>query len=140
MNDCIEWHLYRNKDGYGTVSYRGKRGVRAHRLAYVRAKGIDIDDIEGMVVRHKCDNPGCVNPDHLEIGTQKDNMQDAIARGRKAMFRGSELGSSKLTESDIPAIRRLMASGVRQERIGEMFGVSQNVISQIKRGRIWRHA
>ena len=76
--DCHVWTGTRYVSGYGRVKWQGKP-IRAHRYAYERDHG-PIPD--GLVVRHKCDNPPCVNPEHLEIGTYQDNVNDMIARGR----------------------------------------------------------
>ena len=80
MDDCIEWTGSVDRDGYGKLEkwHNGKRVQFAHRWAYIQAHG---DIPEGMCVRHKCDNRPCINPDHLEVGTHADNMQDRLARG-----------------------------------------------------------
>lgn len=78
---CWEWHGTKNEHGYGLVNLHraGLHQARAHRLMYERFVG-PIPD--GLMIRHKCDNPPCVNPDHLVPGTQQDNMNDMVARGR----------------------------------------------------------
>jgi len=76
---CWEWHLRLLSDGYGQVMYEGVMW-RAHRLALV----LDGDDPTGSLVLHSCDNPPCVNPDHLRIGTHVDNHNDMVERGRAA--------------------------------------------------------
>lgn len=81
MAECIEWTKYRLPFGYGQTTHRGKVRL-AHRVAYIEAHGLELDDISGMVVMHRCDNPGCVNPDHLELGTRADNNRDMAAKGR----------------------------------------------------------
>ena len=83
--------------------------------------------LRGHVVRHKCDNKSCLNPDHLEVGTQRENIQDAIDRGRMA---------SKLTEKDIEFIR---SSTLSQRRLGKLLGVSPTVIWHVRNGSKWRH-
>src|SRR5690349_13982377 len=80
---CIEWDGTRHVKGYGQITIRG-RTVRAHRLAWEKANG---PIPEGMMVCHKCDNPPCINPEHLFLGTSKDNAQDSIIKGRRWALR-----------------------------------------------------
>jgi hypothetical protein len=112
----------------------------AHRVSYELFKG-EIPD--GHVVCHKCDVRNCVNPDHLFVGTYKDNMQDAARKGRmnwKSKDRklpvGEQHHSAKLTTEDVIAIRQLPISGVEA---AQRFGVRPITISRIRRGLIWRH-
>lgn len=101
---CTEWLWSRFPDGYGRIKHKG-RDVPVHRLAYCQANGIDMESIKGLVVRHKCDNKGCCNPDHLEIGSQRDNMRDKIERGRANSPRGESNGSSVLTDAQVEEMR-----------------------------------
>lgn len=78
---CHEWSGSRTAGGYGLVG--NTKRVRVHRLSWELANGSTIPD--GMVIRHKCDNPPCINPEHLEIGTHADNMADMFSRGRRPM-------------------------------------------------------
>lgn len=87
-------------EGYGMFWFGG-RAQRAHRLAWVLLRG---PIPKGMVLRHKCDNPRCVNPDHLEPGTQMDNVRDMLEREREA--KGEKNGAAKLTEAQVRAIRQ----------------------------------
>lgn len=77
-DSCWNWKAYTDKDGYGIFSLQNKNH-RAHKLAYLWNKG---EIPEGLNVCHSCDNPSCVNPDHLWLGTQKDNQQDMAQKGR----------------------------------------------------------
>lgn len=132
---CWEWNRYRMPCGYGRIRHEGSMEL-AHRLSY-RAFNGDIPD--GMVVRHKCDNKCCVNPEHLEIGTQKDNVHDAISRGNFSHLehsRGSAHPTSKLTEDNVLEI---LNSNDTQRALATRYGVSFQLISQIKRGIIWQH-
>jgi hypothetical protein len=79
VNDCWEWQAAKNTKGYGVFSFKGK-DVKAHRWSYEYHNNISLNPKE--CVCHRCDNPVCVNPDHLWIGTQQDNIQDMIAKGR----------------------------------------------------------
>ena len=78
MNNCIEWRGYTNKAGYGVKTWNRKHKL-LHRVAWEWANG---PILEGAHVLHRCDNPPCVNPNHLFLGTQADNMKDMIAKGR----------------------------------------------------------
>jgi len=110
---------------------------RAHRWA---AKYIAGWDIEGWFVCHHCDNPPCVNPDHLFLGTAWDNSQDMKIKGRrKGICNGSQHGRAKLTEADIPVIRDLLAQGEMLKTIAAQFGVAPETIGDIKHGRHWGH-
>ena len=127
---CWLWTGPVDESGYGRFRI-GRSKVRVHRLSYE----MHCDAIPaGMVVRHRCDVPGCVNPDHLEIGTPSDNVQDKVARGRQA--RGERLPSVKLTEEDVRSIKAM--DGTHRE-IGARFGVSHGIVGNIKRGKDWRH-
>lgn len=77
-NGCWEWQKYKNEWGYGRLRHNGKK-VLAHRASYEVFKG-DFD--KNLLVCHSCDNPSCVNPDHLFLGTNKDNVDDCISKGR----------------------------------------------------------
>lgn len=98
---CWEWQGYRMPAGYGQIGIDGRVDV-THRVAWSIANGKKIP--AGLVVRHKCDNPPCINPAHLELGTHADNVQDAVDRGRVA--RGFRLPHTRLTEDDVREIRR----------------------------------
>lgn len=89
-----------------------------------------------MVVMHSCDNPRCVNPEHLSLGTQADNVADMIAKGRKVTVPNNK-NARKLGDVDISRIRDLLAGGVMGAKIAEEFGVSGSTISRIKLGKTW---
>lgn len=135
--DCVPWKGHKRADGYGYVWVAGRGRRYAHRVVYCQAKGISLDDIDGQVVRHKCDNPNCVNPEHLEIGTQTDNMKDALTRNRNA--KKSAHGRAKLTEAEISAIRAEY-TGFRGQQImlAQKYNVSQPTISYIVNQKIWK--
>jgi hypothetical protein len=79
--NCIEATGFKSPKGYCRAQLNGKRHL-AHRVSYVLSRGISIEDINGYLVCHKCDNPSCINPDHLFLGTNKDNLDDMREKGR----------------------------------------------------------
>ena len=112
----------------------------AHRMSYEVFKG---SIPEGLCVCHRCDIPLCVNPDHLFLGTVRDNTYDMIVKGRKwiGVSRRKSDGlpsGSKLTPEKVKSIKRMLAEKISQEKIAKMFGVAQGTISFIKRGETWK--
>lgn len=132
-SDCIEWTGYRCPKGYGQVKYEGKM-EKAHRVAWAKANGKPIP--RGRVVRHTCDNPPCVNPAHLKVGTQQDNVDDMISRGRQPSRVGVNNGRGKLTEAQVLAIRE---SPGTQRAIAKVFGISKSQVHNIRSGAQWSH-
>jgi hypothetical protein len=118
--------------GYGWFRINGVYHY-AHRAAYeaVHGDGSAAD----LVVRHRCDNPICVNPDHLEIGTAKDNAQDRIQRGRSN--NGARNGMSKFTLADATTAKVMAGFGFYQREVADLFDVDQSAISLILTGRRW---
>ena len=104
---CWELHGTRDKDGY-VVFYAEGKNQHSHRAAY---KEWVCPIPEGMVVRHKCDNPPCINPKHLELGTVQDNVNDREERGRRTPARGEKNGYAKLTWDNVNDIRSLWSTG-----------------------------
>lgn len=91
-----------------------------------------------MIVRHRCDNPPCINPDHLELGTNADNMRDMSTRGRS--LRGEKNPKAKLTEDDVRTIRRRYAEeGISTTRLGDEYGISSPMVSYIVLRKNWSH-
>lgn len=130
---CWEWTGVIIPDGYGQVGCRHKK---THRVAYELMVG-PIPD--GLCVLHRCDNPPCVNPDHLFLGTVADNNADRDAKGRHRALQGSANGSAKLDERRVCEIREMLRNGVRGVDIAREFGVSPSAVSLIATGRRWDH-
>ncbi len=128
--ECIEWQGSRDSSGYGTISIFGKN-VKAHREA-LRRSGVEVD---GYFVLHSCDNPSCVNVDHLRVGTAQDNADDMTSRGRQA--RGWRNARRKLSDADVDAIR---LSDAAAADLARTYGVSRQHIYKIRSGiqRPWR--
>lgn len=132
-NGCWEWAANRFPKGYGCFKLNGKSNA-AHRISYK----IHVGEIkERMVICHKCDNPCCVNPNHLFMGTQKENLQDRNLKGRS--IKGHKNGRCILTEKDIPIIKSLLKEKIDQRDIAKKFGVAQTTISSIKLNKSWSH-
>ena len=134
--ECGCWLWLGPVMGTGKYQYGCIAGttIYAHRKSYELYKGkIPV----GSVVRHTCDTPLCVNPEHLICGTQADNLQDAFARGR-LNNQGEQHGNAKLTEENIFEILHLLKTTTLSQRvIGERFSVGQDQISRIKNGKRW---
>ena len=133
MSGCKLWTGHANDQGYGCLRHEGKMR-KAHVLAFINATGIV--PARGQVVRHRCDNPSCIEETHLLLGTQKDNVADCRQRGRMWMPRGEANSTSKLTDEKVLEI--LLATGTQTE-IAERFGVSQQLISRVRLRQGWGH-
>ena len=131
---CWLWCGGTNERGYGIIGLgRREQGVaKAHRVAYSLYRCDPAD----AVVMHQCDNPACVNPDHLRLGTLGDNSRDCVAKGRNFIpdNRGERAKWAKLTLADVNEIRRKEMTGVEYAR---RYGVSKSAIYEIWRGNNW---
>lgn len=132
LSDCWFWIAHINEHGYGKMS-----DVLAHRTSWIIHKGeIPI----GMQVLHKCDVRSCVNPDHLFIGNQNDNMKDMAKKNRGKNRINGELNlQHKLTESDVLEIRELYKSLKDEKKLAEKFNVNRTTIYKIIKRQTWRH-
>lgn len=130
---CWTWTGYRQDNGYGQMRYRRKL-LAAHRASYEAYVG-KIPD--GMIVCHKCDNPSCVNPAHLFIGTHADNVADKVSKNRQA--KGINNGRAKLTERRVRRIRQETASGATRAELAKRYNVDPKTIRLIAERRTWRH-
>lgn len=127
---CIRFTGHLDGEGYGRIMVARVKYM-AHRLSYSLNNG-PIPD--GYVVRHKCDNPSCINPEHLEVGTQADNIADKVSRGRQA--RGSGVGRAILTEE---SVREIRSSPLKVSELSTLYGVSVVSIRNILRRKTWQH-
>lgn len=135
LSACIEWSGPRDNRGYGIINSPGRRRTKAHRAAMAEIYGWDA--LVGKNVNHHCDNPGCVNTEHLYIGTQAENVQDALARGRHRGGIGEKNSHAKLTVEQVREIRAAVDATRRQ--LAEQYDVTPELIGQIIRGQRWRH-
>lgn len=130
---CWGWKGCTVGGGYACIKRSGT-SMYMHRYVYEQAVG---PIPAGMIVRHKCDNPICTNPDHLEIGTHKDNSRDMSERGRTLI--GPRNPAAKLDEGKVADIKRAIRGGESQSSLARRYGVCQQAISNINRGLVWRH-
>ena len=140
-NGCWKWQAGKNEAGYGTFMFQ-RKNVYAHRESYE----IHFGPIPpGMCVLHKCDNPSCVNPGHLFLGTNADNTADMLEKGRwrqpaRNPRRGEKHPMSKLTWKQVDEMRRLYATGEhRQIDLARQYGISTTNTCDIIHNRTWVH-
>ncbi len=133
---CWEWtDDVHGGFGYGRL-WRNGRYHRAHRVSYELHKG-EIPD--GMQVNHTCNNSSCVNPDHLYLGTQRDNIDDRVRADRSHRPQGVKHPMVKLTEDKVLQIRQMIKTGMYHRIIAEVFGVHKVTISDINTRKRWAH-
>lgn len=164
--ECWIWTAGRDRDGYGCAHF-SRKPIRAHRASWILTNGSIPDD--KPCVLHRCDNPPCVRPDHLWVGTTDDNNKDMAAKGRvgslfgdesfarrhpdrlargdrhgsrthpERVRRGEAHRSAKLTDPQVREIVRRLDCGERQQSLADEYGVARSVVSKISRRQIWRH-
>lgn len=131
-NGCDEWIAAKNEEGYGRFLMNGINR-RAHNVAWELACG---PIPEGMMVCHRCDNPSCVNPHHLFLGSNSDNMRDMLAKGRSGHLKGEVHPKAKLQPADIARIR---SSLLTNTELAREYNVTRKAIAFIREGVNWRH-
>lgn len=135
-NGCWIWQKSFGSHGYGNIATGGSRNETVHRVSHE----VFIGEIpKGQLVLHSCDNRKCCNPEHLRSGTHKDNVSDAQSRSRHVnppRMIGSKHVNSKLTEADVVEI---FTSPLSQRKLAAMYGISQKLVFNIKRGKSWQH-
>jgi len=134
--DCWEWTGSKNHNGYGQIreGASGSRLLLAHRVSWEIENGLIQ---KGLCVLHRYDNPSCVNPAHLFLGTVADNNHDMIKKGRDIKACGEEQGSVILTEQDVHEVRQMLSRSISQRVIAKKYGVTHMAISNINTGKTW---
>ena len=130
---CLEWQRDHLPSGYAVIGFQGKRWL-GHRLTYTLTRG---PIPQGQIICHRCDNPSCVNPSHLFLGTHADNAADRDRKGRQPL--GSARVGAILHENVVPGIRHAYASGVSITEISRHYEVARETIRDLIRGKTWRH-
>lgn len=133
-NECWEWKASTRRGGYGQFT-SGTQRV-AHRFSWELHNG---KIPSGLIVCHKCDNPKCVNPNHLFLGTYKDNMSDKTAKGRGRYAYGESSGHAKLTNEKVMAARFEYSNGALIKDIAKKYGVTKEPMRRAIRGLSWKN-
>lgn len=129
---CWEWQGHKKKSGYGQFKFQGQQWL-AHRWAvfFYRPESFKV----APCVCHSCDNPSCVNPDHLFIGTYSDNAIDRESKGRGRKLAGDNSTSAKLTWDIVQSIRQDSRNG---PTLAALYGVSRSTINRVKSYKMWK--
>lgn len=133
-NDCWNWVGGKDGGGYGCFSSSMMKERKSHRISWILHYG---EIPNGMHILHHCDNPSCVNPNHLFIGKNVDNVRDKIRKGRIGDFSGTRNGMCKLTENEVLNIRKLHDEGVSYRMLSKKFNIGMTQIGRIIRKESW---
>lgn len=134
-NDCWNWTASKDAYGYGNMLW-GDRVLKAHRISYMLVCGSVPDD---LCVCHTCDNRACVNPNHLWLGTNADNVRDKQQKGRVGALKGEQHYNARLTQESVETIRnRYNNGGISYDKLAKEYGVSKSQIYNIVKGIKWQ--
>jgi hypothetical protein len=133
MSDqCWTWTWSKNRKGYGQFYFRGSIKL-AHRVSWILHNG---EIADGLYVCHTCDNPACVRPDHLFLGTLADNNRDMFSKGRAGILRGEDHPFAKMSDEIVRKIRESSDGGRAAAR---SFGVPWSTFKSIRSRKSWKH-
>jgi hypothetical protein len=134
---CWLWLRFCDARGYGRIHYKGQAAL-AHRVAYECIRGAIPPKLH---LCHKCDNPGCVNPDHMFVGTPADNVADMLRKGRESRaprpyHQGRGNPNAKITED---VVRAILLSPLKQREAAAAFGVAPSWVQRVRKREVWKH-
>ncbi len=132
-NGCLEWFGAVNSKGYGKLTIN-KKTIAAHRLSYQDHYKVDIS---GQLLMHICDNPKCINPKHLVMGTIKDNINDKVTKGRQ--LKGAQCHNARLNEDIVRDILSLHSNDIRNSVIARKYNIALSHVNNIVNRKIWKH-
>lgn len=135
IGECWVFRGYIGHKGYGQVSWQGHTH-NAHRVMYA----LEVGPIpEGMLVCHTCDNRPCINPAHLFLGTDRDNYNDMVSKGRNVVPLGTANGHATITECEVLKIREMLNRGLPPAAVARTMKISKHIVCGIHRGKNWKH-
>lgn len=134
VSGCWEWYGYITKYGYGQTTYRSK-SILANRLSWMLFNGELKKELD---VCHHCDNPKCINPDHLFVGTASENIQDCFNKNRKS-HKGVNHPGAKITDDDVKKILQLRRTGWTYRKLSDRFKISVGAVNCVINRRTWKH-
>jgi hypothetical protein len=133
-NGCWNWVAAKDRDGYGLLTHHRGKQIRAHRASYeFHVAKISV----GLLVCHSCDNPSCINPNHLFVGTSKENTRDMLDKNRRPVLRGERHPNAKLTNDQVTQIKQLRSENRLLKDIANQFNISFQTVSSITKGTTW---
>jgi hypothetical protein len=135
-NGCWNWVATKDRDGYGLLTHHRGKQIRAHRASYeFHVAKIPV----GLLVCHSCDNPSCINPNHLFVGTSKENTRDMLDKNRRPVLRGERHPNAKLTNNQVTQIKQLRSENRLLKDIANQFNISFQTVSSITKGTTWNN-
>lgn len=130
---CWEWIGHKDSDGYGSITFKYKT-IKSHRESYKIFNG---EIPKNLSVLHRCDNPSCINPDHLFLGNQSDNHKDMVSKKRHGF--GERNGMSKLTTAQARKVKNMLKFGFKATEISKKLNLTYSSVQKICKGIRWKH-